>query len=54
VQRLQKQELHHHQESEEAFRPVGNEEILQGVPQAHGPQGSEVVFVPFAAQREGE
>jgi hypothetical protein len=42
VQRLQKPELHDHQESEEAFRPDGNEEILQGVPQAHGPQGSEV------------
>jgi hypothetical protein len=43
VQRLQKQELHDHQESEEAFRPDGNEKVLQVVPQTHGPQGSEVV-----------
>ena len=43
VQRLQKPELHDHQESEEAFRPDGNQEILQGVPQAHGSQGSEVI-----------
>jgi hypothetical protein len=42
VQRLQKPELHDHQESEEAFRPDGNEEVLQFVPQAHGSQGSEV------------
>jgi hypothetical protein len=43
VQRLQKQELHDHQKSEEAFRPDGNQEILQGVPEAHRSQGSEVV-----------
>jgi hypothetical protein len=42
VQRLQKPELHDHQESEETFRPDGNEEVLQFVPQAHGSQGSEV------------
>jgi hypothetical protein len=42
MQRLQKPELHDHQESEEAFRPDGNEKVLQFVPQAHGSQGSEV------------
>jgi hypothetical protein len=45
MQRLQKPELHNHQESEETFRPDGNEEILQVVPQAHGSQGSEVSSV---------
>jgi hypothetical protein len=45
VQRLQKPELHDHQESEEAFRPDGDEEVLQVVPEAHWSQGSEIDFV---------
>jgi hypothetical protein len=50
VQRLQKQELHHHQESQEALRAYGDEEVLQLVPQAHGSQGSEVVGRTFREQ----
>jgi hypothetical protein len=42
VQRLQKPELHDHEEPEEAYRPARDEQVLQGVPQAHAAQGSEV------------
>jgi hypothetical protein len=45
VQRLQKPELHNHEESEEAFRPDGNAEVLQVVPQAHRTQRSKVSSV---------
>jgi hypothetical protein len=45
VQRLQKPELHDHQEPEEAFRPAGDEEVLQVVPEAHRAQGSEIDLV---------
>jgi hypothetical protein len=45
VQRLQEPELYDHQESEEALRPDGNQEVLQLVPQAHGTQRSEVAEI---------
>jgi hypothetical protein len=41
---VQEPELHHNKEQEEALRPVGDKEVLQYVPQAHGAQGSEVSF----------
>ncbi len=42
VQRLQKPELHHHQEPEEASGPAGDAEVLQHVPEAYRAQRSEV------------
>jgi hypothetical protein len=45
VRRLQKPQLHDDEKQEEAHRAVGDEEVLQYVPQANGAQGSEVAFV---------
>jgi hypothetical protein len=42
MQRVQKPELHDHQEQEEASGPAGDAEILQHLPEAHGAQGSEI------------
>jgi hypothetical protein len=39
---LQKPQLHNDQKQEEAFGTLGNEEVLQYVPEADGAQGSEV------------
>jgi hypothetical protein len=44
VRGLQKPQLHDDEKQEEAHRAVGNEEVLQHVPQANGAQGSEVTF----------
>jgi hypothetical protein len=40
--RLQKSQLHNDKKQKEAFRPAGDQEVLQFVPQAHSTQGSEV------------
>jgi hypothetical protein len=42
---MQKPELHHHEEPEKAYRPAGNKQVLQGVPQAHASQRSEVNLI---------
>jgi hypothetical protein len=47
---LQKPQLHNVEKQEEAYRAVGNEKVLQHVPEANGAQGSEVSFV-FAGAR---
>jgi hypothetical protein len=39
---LQEPQLHDDEEQEEALRSLGDEKVLQFVPQAHGAQGSEV------------
>jgi hypothetical protein len=39
---LQKPQLHDVEEQKEAHRAVGDEEVLQYVPQTNGAQGSEV------------
>jgi hypothetical protein len=41
---LQKPQLHDDEEQKEAFGAVGNEEVLQYVPEADGAQRSEVAF----------
>jgi hypothetical protein len=42
MQRLQEPELYDDEEQEEAYRPDGNEKVLQPVPQAHRAPRSEV------------
>jgi hypothetical protein len=42
MQRLQKPELHDHEEPEEASGPARDEEVLQQLPETYGAQGSEV------------
>jgi hypothetical protein len=42
---LQEPQLHNVEKQEEAHRAVGDEEVLQHVPQTDGTQGSEVTFV---------
>jgi hypothetical protein len=39
---MQKSELHDNQEPEEAHGPARDQQVLQGVPQAHAAQRSEV------------
>jgi type II secretory pathway component PulL len=40
VRGLQKSQLHHDKEQEEAYRTDGNEEVLQYLPEADGAQRS--------------
>jgi hypothetical protein len=41
---MQEPQLHHDQEQEEAHGTLGNEKVLQHVPQTDGAQRSEVGF----------
>jgi hypothetical protein len=51
---LQKPQLYNDEKQEEALRPLGDEKVLQFVPQAHGAQGSEIAEIGFTLRPQSQ